>query len=155
MTITAWRIVKARHAAGAFDGEGARVEGGRWNSPGTPMVYTSQSAALAALEMLVHLGRGSMLRAYVLIPCTLEQALVTRLDRRRLPRDWRSYPAPSALQSIGDEWVKRGPSAVLEVPSAVIDTDSNYLLNPHHRDFHAIRVMDPQPFAFDLRLLEP
>src|SRR3990172_1776005 len=68
VAITAWRIVKARHAANAFGGEGARVEGGRWNSPGTPVVYTSQSAALAALELLVLLGRGSILSADVLIP---------------------------------------------------------------------------------------
>ena len=155
MAITAWRILKARHAASAFDGEGARVEGGRWNSPGTPVVYTSQSAALAALEMLVHLGRGSILVAYVLIPCTFDDALVSQLDRRRLPKNWRSYPAPPELQLIGDKWVKSGASAVLEVPSAVIETDSNYLLNPHQRDFQTIRVMDPQPFEFDLRLLKP
>jgi RES domain-containing protein len=153
--ITAWRIVKARHAANAFDGEGARVEGGRWNSPGTPVVYTSQSAALAALELLVHLGRGSILRAYVLVPCTFDEAVVSRLDRQRLPRNWRSYPAPPDLQSIGDEWVKSGRSAVLEVPSAVIETESNYLLNPHHRDFHAVALLTSQPFEFDLRLLKP
>ena len=155
MTITAWRIVKARHAINAFDGEGARVEGGRWNSPGTPVVYTSQSAALAALELLVHLGRSAILRAYVLIPCSFETAVVSRLDRRRLPKTWRSYPAPSELQSIGDEWVRSGTSAVLEVPSVVIGTESNYLLNPQHGGFQAIRVMDPQPFEFDLRLIQP
>jgi RES domain-containing protein len=155
VTITAWRIVKAKHAAGAFDGEGARIEGGRWNSPGTPVVYTSQSAALAVLEMLVHLGRSSILRAYVLIPCTFDDGVMSRLDRKRLPKDWRSYPAPPALQLIGDEWVKRGTSAVLEVPSAVMETDSNYLLNPRHSDSDAVRVMDPQPFDLDPRLLKP
>jgi RES domain-containing protein len=155
VTLTTWRIVKARHAASAFNGEGARVEGGRWSSPGTPVVYTSQSAALAALEMLVHLGRSSILRAYVLIPCTFGEAGVSRLDRRRLPKNWRSYPAPSELQSIGDEWVKSGTSAILEVPSAVIETESNYVLNPHHREFHAVRILNPQPFEFDLRLLKP
>ncbi len=154
MTITAWRIVKAKHAADAFNGEGARIEGGRWSSPGTPIVYTAQSAALAALEMLVHLGRSALLLAYVLIPCTFDEALVSRLDRRRLPRNWRSYPAPPGLQLTGDEWVKRGRSAVLELPSAVIETDSNYLLNPHHRDFEAIRVLGPRPFEFDFRLLK-
>ena len=155
MTLTAWRIVKARHAASAFDGEGARIEGGRWNSPGTPVVYTSQSAALAALELLVHLGRGSILRAYVLIPCTFDDSVVSRLDRRRLPKNWRSYPAPSELQSIGDEWVRGGTTAVLEVPSAVIETESNYLLNPHHRDFRAVGLLNSQRFEFDLRVLKP
>lgn len=153
--ITAWRIVKARHTANAFDGEGARVDGGRWNSPGTPVVYASQSAALAALELLVHLRRGSFLAAYVLIPCAVDNALCTQLDRRRLPKNWRSYPALAELQLIGDDWVKRDTSAVLEVPSAVIETASNYLLNPHHADFHVIRVMDPQSFGLDVRLLKP
>lgn len=155
MAITAWRIVKARHAATAFDGEGARVEGGRWNSPGTPVVYTSQSAALAALELLVHLGRAAILLAYVLIPCTFDDALVTRLDRGRLPKNWRSYPAPPELQLIGDEWAKGGGSAVLEVPSVVIEADSNFLLNAYHPDFQTIRIMDPRAFEFDLRLLKP
>ena len=155
MTITAWRIVKARHAANAFDGEGARVEGGRWNSPGSAVVYTSQSAALAALELLVHLGRGAILATYVLIRCSFDEALMTRLDRKRLPRNWRSYPAPPELQLIGDEWVRSGASAVLEVASAVIDSESNYLLNPNHRDLHSIRIDPPQPFELDLRLLQP
>ena len=155
MPITAWRIVKARHAANAFDGEGARLEGGRWNSPGTPVVYTSGSAALAALEMLVHLGRGSILGAYVLIACTFEEALVERPDPKRLPSNWRSYPAPPELQLIGDEWVKAGSSAVLQVPSAVIASESNYLFNPRHRNFKAVRVLSPQTFEFDPRLLKP
>ena len=154
MTITAWRIVKARHAANAFDGEGARVEGGRWNSPGSAVVYTSQSAALAALELLVHLGRGAILANYVLIRCSFDEALMTRLDRKRLPKNWRSYPAPPELQLIGGEWVRSGASAVLEVPSAVIDTESNYLLNPRHRDVQAIRIGQPLAFELDLRLLQ-
>ena len=155
MTLTAWRTVKAKHASAAFDGAGARVDGGRWNSPGTPVVYASQSAALAALEMLVHLGRGSILSAYILIPCRFDDHLTSRLDRKRLPKNWRSYPAPPELQLIGEEWVKRGTSAVLDVPSALVETDSNYLLNPRHPDFKAIRPMDPRPFEFDLRLLRP
>lgn len=87
--------------------------------------------------------------------CSFDDVLVSRLDRKRLPKHWRSYPAPPELQMIGDEWVTGGTSAVLELPSAVIETDSNYLLNPHHRDFRGIRVMDPQSFEFDLRLLTP
>ena len=155
MNITAWRIVKARHAAHAFDGEGARIEGGRWNAPGTPMVYTSGSAALAALEMLVHLGRGTMLSEYVVIACTFDSALVSRIDRRARPKHWRSYPAPPELQQLGDEWIKNATSAVLEVPSAVIETDVNYLFNPRHADASAIRTGRPGRFEFDLRLLMP
>jgi RES domain-containing protein len=151
--ITAWRIVKAKHRHTAFDGEAARLFGGRWNSPGSPLVYTAGSTALAALEMLVHLGKATILPAYVLISCTFDESLVGRVEHPRLPSNWRSYPAPPELQLLGDEWLRGSTSAVLEVPSAIIPSESNYLLNPEHADFSSIRVSAPEPFEFDLRLL--
>jgi RES domain-containing protein len=153
--LTAWRIVKARYAANAFDGEGARQHGGRWTSPGLPVVYVAESAALAALELLVHLGRGSALDAYVLIACSFSDDLVSTLDPARLPATWRSFPAPADLQLLGDEWIARKASAVLKVPSAIVETEANYLLNPLHPDFTAIVQADPRPFRFDVRLVQP
>ncbi len=151
--IAAWRIVKAKHAPNAFDGEGARLSGGRWNSPGTRMIYTSSTAALAILEMLVHLNRALTLPSYVLIRCEFDDALVSNIDRSLLPATWRSYPAPPQLQAIGDQWVKNGSSAVLRVPSAVIERESNYLLNPEHQTFARVKIFDPEPLALDLRLV--
>ena len=151
--ITAWRITKAKHAATAFDGEGAKLEGGRWNSPGLPVVYVAENAALAAIEMLVHLDP-SILPAYVRIPCTFTDTLVMTLDRDTLPPNWKSSPAPPELQQLGDAWLKSASSAVLEVPSAIIELESNYLLNPSHPDFAAIEIGAPFPFDFDLRLLK-
>jgi len=150
--ITAWRIVKSSYAAQAFDGEGARVLGGRWNSPGHRVVYTSQSAALATLEILVHLGSASALAAWVLIGCRFPQALVTVADRGSLPKHWRRFPAPSELPRIGNEWILSGASAVLQVPSAIIELEHNYLLNPEHKDFRRIEIQSPAPFSFDVRL---
>jgi RES domain-containing protein len=150
---TSWRIVTEKYAGSAFDGEAARLAGGRWNSPGAAVVYTANSAALAALEMLVHLRRTASLPAYGLIGCSFEESLVTTLERSRLPANWRSYPAPPELQLLGDEWIRAGDSPVLEVPSAVVPTESNYLLNPQHRAFARIRASRSQPFDFDLRLL--
>lgn len=151
--LAAFRIVKARHADNAFDGEGARRTGGRWNSPGLAVVYTAGSAALAALEVLAHVGTTALLPAYVLIRCTFDKKIVLRLDHRRLPRDWRAYPARPELALLGDAWLKDGTSAVLEVPNAIIPGESNFLLNPQHADFRSIRVTVPEPFEFDLRLL--
>lgn len=152
--ITAWRIVKAKHQARAFDGEGARRAGGRWNSPGLAMIYTAQSAALAALEMLVHLNSGALLSSYVLIPCSFPERVVLRLDRARLPARWRAHPAVPQLQLLGDAWLKNGLSAVLDVPSVIIPPDSNYLVNPAHPDFASIDVGPAQPFDFDARLMK-
>ena len=149
--ITAWRIVKAAHVKNAFDGEGARLTGGRWNSPGIPMVYTADSAALAALEMLVHLQRGAQLLSYVVMSCAFDESLVLRLDRERLPANWRSYPAPAALQMLGDAWQKSGASLVLDVPSAIIVTASTFLINPRHQSFPRISIGGPEPFELDWR----
>jgi len=151
--ITAWRIVKSKHQSRAFDGDGARIAGGRWNSPGMPMVYTAQSAALAALEMLVHLNSGALLSSYVLVPCSFGAGLVLRLDRDRLPEKWRAHPAVPQLQALGDAWLKNSLSAVLEVPSVIIQSESNYLLNPRHPEARSIDVGAAQPFDFDARLI--
>ena len=150
---TGWRIVKSRYASTAFDGEGARLYGGRWNSPGTRMVYTSSTISLAVLEVLVHLQEASILSSYSLISAGFDDALVERMDRSMLPDGWRSYPAPSELQRIGDEWVRRQRSAVLEVPSVIVERESNYLLNPAHPDFSSVVIGEPEPFTFDERLL--
>jgi RES domain-containing protein len=152
--ISGWRIVKARYAAMAFSGDGARLAGGRWNSVGTPVVYTAQSASLATLEIVVNLGSALALQPYVLIPCDFEEARITRVDVAALPANWRVFPAPPALASIGDSWATRKQSAVLEVPSAVIPSEVNYLLNPQHLDFAHVRIGAATPFPFDPRLVK-
>jgi RES domain-containing protein len=150
---TYWRIVKSRHASTAFDGEGARLYGGRWNSPGTRMVYTSSTISLAVLEILIHLQEASLLSSYSLISASFDDAFVERLDHSVLPDGWRAYPAPSELQRIGDEWVRSQRSAVLEVPSVIVERESNYLLTPAHPDFSSVVIGEPEPFTFDVRLL--
>jgi len=150
---TSWRIVKSRHASTAFDGEGAWLYGGRWNSPGTRMVYTSSSVSLAVLEVLVHLRETALLSSYSLIATRFDDAHIESLDRSRLPDVWRSYPALPELQRTGEEWVRNQRSAVYEVPSVIVERESNYLLNPAHLDFSSVVIGEPEPFTFDERLL--
>jgi RES domain-containing protein len=152
MLVTAWRIFKPRHAATAFTGEGARLFGGRWNNKGVAVVYTSQSLALAALEMLVHLHADLVLARYQVAAVTFDSEIVLPLDPGQLPRNWRADPPPARLRRIGDQWVAGGASAVLRVPSAVIDTEFNFLLNPAHPDFAKLIIGKPQNFKFDRRL---
>jgi RES domain-containing protein len=149
---TGWRIVKTKFTGQAFDGKGARLYGGRWNTPGVRMVYTSESLALAALEILAHLGRRSTLASYSRCAVHFGEALITSLDRSLLPASWRAYPAPAELQVIGNSWIAGETSAVLEVPSALVETESNYLINPLHPDFGSLIIEPPEPFDFDPRL---
>ncbi len=144
--------MKSRYVDTAFDGEGARLYGGRWNSPGTRMVYTAQSQALAILEVLVHLQKAGVLPSYSLCAAHFEEDLVEALDLEALPDNWRSYPSPSGLRAIGDAWVVEQTSAVLEVPSVIVDDESNYLINPAHPDFPSITISEPRPFELDARL---
>lgn len=148
----AWRIVREKHAATAFDGEGARLFGGRWNSRGTRMVYVSGSISLAALECLVHLNPPTSFR-YLAVPLDFDEDLLEVLPRTEWPPDWTQQPPPRSTQGIGDRWVQEGRSAVLEVPSVIIPGESNYLLNPAHPGFAGIVIGKPTPFAFDPRLV--
>ena len=147
-----WRIFKTRYAGTAFDGEGARLYGGRWTSPGRPAVYTSESAALATLEILVHVQRYSTLTSYSLVSVSFPASQVTTISSTELPTSWRGSPAPTALQSIGDQWLDDGTYAVLEVPSAIVPTDHNYILNPTHPEFGTFTFSTPSAFALDPRL---
>jgi RES domain-containing protein len=154
VSVTSWRITKARYSGEAFSGEGARVYGGRWNSIGNPLVYTSEHASLAVLELLVHLGSSRGLDNYVIIACSFDEGLVERIGVRKLPRNWAGSPALVDLQRMGDQWISEARSAVLEVPSAVLPIERNYLINPRHPDFSMIRFEDPEPLALDARLVD-
>lgn len=150
----AWRIVKTKYSASPFDGEGARLYGGRWTSAGNSAVYTADSAALAILEVLVHLGSPSTLAHYSLVSAEFSVASVTTIAVSDLPGNWRESPAPPALQQLGDQWLADAQFAVLQVPSAVVEQHSNYLINPRHPDFRAFTLGRPIPYAFDSRLLK-
>lgn len=152
---TAWRLVKTRYAASAFDGEGARRHGARWNSPGTRVAYAAETASLAILETLVHLQSSRVLASYSLVAVDFPARVVEELERARLPADWKRSPPPPDVQAIGDAWVRAGSAAVLRVPSVIVDSESILLVNPAHRDFARLTVHPPRPFGFDPRLLSP
>jgi RES domain-containing protein len=149
--LQAWRLTKTRYLAAAWDGEGARRAGGRWNSVGTAVVYTSATLSLALAETLVHLP-GGVLPAYTAIPVRFEEALVSVLEEKDVPADWTKSPPPASTQAIGDAWVSSKRTAVLRVPSVVVPVEFNYLLNPAHPDFRRAAIGAPVPFPFDPRL---
>ncbi len=152
MTLVVWRISKRKHARNAFTGEGAREFGGRWSNPGTAIVYTAQSQSLAALEMLVHLESSELLEKYVLFEVEIDRSLIAQVEPSHLPRNWRADPPPAQVRVLGDEWALAATSAVLQVPSALVPGENNFLLNPQHSDFPRLRIGKLLPFHFDPRL---
>jgi RES domain-containing protein len=152
VTITAWRICKAKYASSMRSGVGARSVSGRWHSRGTTGVFASGSISLAAFEVLVHLDSAELLEKFVKCPVTFDEVLMTKVDIAALPNDWRDDPPPPALREVGDTWFDRGTHPVLAVPSAVVPEEWNYLLNPAHPNFDRIVIGKIQPFDFDPRL---
>ena len=151
--IRAWRLIKAEHADDAFSGEGARRGGGRWNSKGVRVVYTSGSLSLATLEVLVHTPFYSALKNYVCIPIDFDPSLSHSITTEDLPDNWAADPVPQSVRDVGDRWVQNQESVILKVPSAIIPVEYNYLINPSHPDFEKVVIRSPQKFAFDPRLL--
>ena len=137
----AWRI--CRRAFADLSGEGARIVGGRWNSPGRAVVYAAETAALAVLEVRVHLDlEWSLLPPdYVLVAIDLDELPIERVD---------AFPADTV--AFGDAWLSSGRSAVLSVPSAIVPESRNLLLNVGHPDAARAVIASIRPFAFDGRL---
>ncbi len=147
-----WRIVPRRRAASAWDGEGARLFGGRWNHAGTRVVYASATLSLAALEVFVHADPDTAPELVAIRAELPAGTPVERLEPGDLPAGWRSYPGPAALRDLGTEWATRGDAVALVVPSAVVPQESNLLLNPAHPGFASLHPEAPLPFGFDARM---
>ena len=148
-----WRIIPKLHLSQAFDGEGARRFGGRWNRLGTRVVYTSATLSLAALEFFVSLDRDTEPDQLVAISADIPNDMrIGHIEVSNLPKGWRSYPVPEELQDLGTAWAASASTAVLVVPSAVIPDERNYLLNPAHPDSKRFFLNKPEAFHFDPRM---
>ena len=153
--VRVWRLVKERYTATAFDGEGAKQVGGRWNSPDAAVVYTSENISLAVLETLVHTDIDDLVAIrYVVIPVDIPADVrIRRIAESTLPPDWQRYDQfPEKLRRIGDNWVRQAREAVLAVPSVVVPQETNYILNPAHKDIKKLVIGKPLPFTLDKRL---
>lgn len=143
-----YRVCRARYAR--LDGEGASRAGGRWNSPGRAVVYMAESVALAVLENLVHMSRQDFPSGYVCVAAVLPDgiAVATEHDLRLRANIHQRLSS----QALGDWWIDSMETAVLEVASATVPDEHNYLLNPSHPDFAKITTDPPALFHFDARL---
>lgn len=148
-----WRIARAPHQA--LDGEGARRNGGRWNSEGVPVVYASYALSLAALEYLVHVdiedAPADLVALEIEVPDGASQDEVRKED---LPEGWTRAEDQPACVAAGDAWAEAGESLLLVVPSAIIPQERNVLLNPRHAEAGGVRIVSSEPFCFDPRLVE-
>jgi len=145
--------VKTKHADGAFSGEGARLFGGRWNAIGVPVVYLSENQSLGALEILVHTQPITPRDHFGIFRVEWSPSLMENVLEESLPPDWQADPPSPGSQTFGSQWVNERRSAVLAVPSTILPSERNFVLNPAHPDFTKLEISPPIDFCFDSRLL--
>jgi RES domain-containing protein len=150
--LTLYRICWREACETIWHGVDAEEKGGRWNSVGTCVVYASSSRALAALEQLVHLPSPREFGDFVLGAVTVECEHVRHVDPGSLPAGWNEAEWPEELRRVGDEFVAEGKELALAVPSAVLEDEWNYLLNPRHPGFRGLEFSRAREFRFDPRL---
>lgn len=135
-----------------LSGYGASLNGQRWNSKWTEVVYTSQTRALANSEVAVHISLGILPADYHMVTIDIPNSVkICELKNSELPLGWDSIPFRPNSQHIGDQFVKENRCAVLKVPSVVVKGEFNFILNPKHSDFKKIKITNTEPFPFDPR----
>lgn len=145
-----YRITKSKHASD-ISGTGAALFPGRWNQKGTPVIYTGQSIEIALLENIVH-APPMIIPDLAILTIEIPDDSILELKISDLPSNWSNYPAPTILSQIGQEWVNLGKEISLKIPSCIIHTSHNYILNCQHTDFSRVKVIDHSKFYFDPRL---
>lgn len=145
-----YRIGDSRHPL--WVGTGAAMVGGRWNSPGRPVIYGSLSYACAMLEILVHANIGRIPTTQVYVVAQVPNSVpIERHDAQSLPHGWNSND-PSIARNFGDQWLQEARSAVLVVPSVVATLEWNALINPLHGSSKELVVSPSQKVIWDQRL---
>ncbi len=118
------------------------------------MIYTASTLSLAALEALVHFAIDTAPVDYIALTIRVPDSAVEHLANKDLPADWYATPPPAACQELGARWAAKAQSIGLAVPSVVVPSETNILLNPLHPNFDKVVLEKQEPFLFDSRLLE-
>ncbi|GAB1857287.1 RES family NAD+ phosphorylase [Flavobacteriaceae bacterium MHTCC 0001] len=149
-----YRIAKANYIAD-LSGEGARLYGGRWNKAGHSVLYFSSSLALSVLELLVHLDYKFINKNFRYVEVNLpDNLIIPKVETKVLSTDWRESPPPAFTQNYGTDWLTSRKSLVLSVPSAVLPSEHNILLNPSHKDFKLVKVTKSAVLDLDTRVFK-
>jgi len=157
MTVHLWRVASDTPCWTADDmiGKGAASKGARWNHPGELVTYAATSISLAAWETRAHFGRGTALpwnRFLVRIDVPDEIWAVREALGRPLPVGWDAIPEALVSRNLGSSWLKSGRSALLTMPSVIIDEEDNVMVNPAHPDCARIRATKVRRFLYDHRV---
>lgn len=146
-----YRLAPTRFA-NDLTGEGARLFGGRWNHPGIACLYCSGSRALAVLEYSVNTGINYIPPSLSIISIDTGTVSIEEIQESVLPADWKVIPAPGSTKDFGSELLNSSKAAIIKIPSVIISSEYNFLLNPSHQGPHKFKIMEMADFQFDFRI---
>jgi RES domain-containing protein len=149
-----WRLAGPEFAE-HLDGEGSRIEGGRWNPIGLAALYTSEHLSLSVLEAYVHLPppMRDALPVLTAVQISIPEMIgITRVSGERLAVLLASADPLATCQAIGEAWISRGHDLVLQVPSVLVPEETNLILNPAHPHMRDVKIVSTRAFRFDPRL---
>ena len=146
-----YRITRTKYA-NDLSGEGARLNGGRWNQKLIPCVYTSESRALATLEYTVNINIDTIPRALSVVTIEIPENNIQVISLNDLPGDWYNFPTPPSAMQFGTKLLTVAKTSVIKIPSAVIHDEFNYLLNPIHSEASFFRIVSVKDFIYDVRI---
>ncbi len=136
-----------------LSGKGAEKTGGRWNSKGFALIYSSDSRALCTTEIAVHTPLGNLPVDYFISSIEIPDHIkIKEIPVTTLPKDWNNFPHSHSTQKVGDVFILEEKFLVLKVPSAVVQGEYNYLINPNHPQIKLIKIKNVESFNFDKRL---
>jgi len=150
-----YRITKDKYAAD-FSGKGAELFGGRWNKVGTPALYTSENRALCALELLVHIKKELLPTSYVILAITIPRKLekeIVKINERELEKGWDNLQVENFTQELGEKYFTKKNKLGILIPSVIIQSEYNIVLNSNHKNYKSIKVKEKIKFILDKRLL--
>ena len=149
-----FRLSRKKYA-NQLNGHGAAKFGNRWNSKGTEIIYTAESRALAMAEVIVHLNLASLPSDFMMLKIEIPNLMeIENLALEKLSKNWNLFPQFMQTQKLGDVFIDASEACILKVPSAVVQGDFNYLINPHHPEFKKIKIASVTPFPFDKRIFK-
>ena len=147
-----YRVVRNKYLYD-LSGAGSKLFGGRWNSPGIPALYTSASKSLAVLESLTNTPPAILQNDFsILIVEITGKVVAHEFHEKGLPKNWKIYPAPINLAKLGDKWLLAQKKLLIKVPSVVIPSEFNYIINPLHKDMNKVKIIAAEKLELDGRV---
>ncbi len=147
-----YRLCKSKYS-NDLSGNGAEKSGGRWNSKGVAMLYTSNSRALCTTEIAAHTPLGILPLDYFLISIEVPDTVIfCEIEIAKLSSNWSDYPPTKSTQKLGDKFITENKYLLMKVPSAIVQGEFNFLFNPHHKNFKQVKIVNAESFKFNSRL---